>query len=120
MKSRIKYGIKVTLNLSVNVLGNSNDETDFSRRFMSTYTQVSRLRKTFANCLLANIKLPKTQLYKILQLGKFSARLSDSLMIQGLLLMKNAPTQLDKTVLINDSSIIKHFWIYRECTDNFK
>ena len=62
-KSGIKNGTEVTLNLSSNVIGNSNDEHNFPKLLL-TNTQVSRLRKVFADNSSANIKLSKTQLHK--------------------------------------------------------
>ena len=59
-KSGIKNGTEVTLNLSLNVIGNSNDETNFSYKSLSTNTLVSRLCKAFTNGSSANIKLSKT------------------------------------------------------------
>ena len=50
----------VTLNLSSNAVGESNDETNFLHRLLVTDTQVSRLCKAFANVSSANIKLSKT------------------------------------------------------------
>ena len=50
----INYGIEVTLNLSSNLIGNSNDETSFQHKL--TNTQVSKIRKAFANGSSANIK----------------------------------------------------------------
>ena len=38
-KSRVKSGSEVTLNLSSNVIGNSNDETNFLQRILLTNTQ---------------------------------------------------------------------------------
>ena len=48
---------------------NSNDETSFPNKLLLTKTQVSRIRKAFANGSSANVKLSKNQLSKILQLG---------------------------------------------------
>ena len=45
----IKNGTEVTLNFSSNVVGESNDETNFPRKLLLTNAQVSRLRKAFAN-----------------------------------------------------------------------
>ena len=47
-----------------NVIGDSNDENNVSNKLLLTNTQVSRLRKAFANNSSANIKLLKTQLNK--------------------------------------------------------
>ena len=59
--NKLKYGIKnvieVTLKLSSNVVGESNDENNFPYKLLSTNTQVSRLREAFANGSPANIKL---------------------------------------------------------------
>ena len=38
------------------MIGNSNDETNFSHKLSLTNTQVLRLLKTFANVSSANIK----------------------------------------------------------------
>ena len=69
LKSAIKDGTKVTLNLSSNVVGDSNDENNFPYKLLLTNTQVSKILKAFANGLSANIKLSKTELQKILKSG---------------------------------------------------
>ena len=60
LKSGIKNGTEVTLNLSSIVIGNSNDDTNFWHRLLLTNTEVSRLCEVFANNSSANIKLAKT------------------------------------------------------------
>ena len=65
-KSAIKNGTELSLNLSPNINGDSNDENNFSHKLLLTNTQVSKLRKTCANNYSANIKLTKTQLHKSL------------------------------------------------------
>ena len=45
LKSRIKIGAEVTLNLSSNLIGNSNDETNFPTKIMLTTAQVSKIVK---------------------------------------------------------------------------
>ena len=52
--------------LSSNVVGNSNDENNFLHKLLLTNTQVSKLRKAFANTSSADIKLSKTELHKII------------------------------------------------------
>ena len=69
LKSGIKNGAKATLKLSSNVIGETNDETNFPRKLLLTDT--SSLHKAFANGSSANIKLSKTQLSKMVILGKF-------------------------------------------------
>ena len=45
LKSGIKNGTEVTLKLSPNVVGDSNDENNFLHKLLLTNTQVSKLRK---------------------------------------------------------------------------
>ena len=75
LKSAIKNGTGVTLNLSSNIPGNSNDENNFPHKLLLTNSQVSSLCKVFSNSSSANIKLSKTQLCKIGQSGGFLGRL---------------------------------------------
>ena len=53
------------------MIGNSNDETNFPHKLLFTDTQVSKIRKAFANGSSTNKKLLKTQLYKTVQSRKF-------------------------------------------------
>ena len=101
LKSGIKNGTEVTLKLSSNVVGDSNDENNFPHKLLLTNTQVLRLRKAFANNSSANIKLSKTQLHKIGQSGGFLGKLLGSLLKGGLSLMKNLLKPLAKGVLIS-------------------
>ena len=55
VKKRVS-GNLVTLNLSSNVVGESNVETNFPHKLLLTDTQVSRICKAFANGSSANIK----------------------------------------------------------------
>ena len=48
LKSQIKNGVEVTLNLTSNMVDNSNDGSNISQKFL-TNTQVSKIRKAFAN-----------------------------------------------------------------------
>ena len=59
----------VTLNLSSNIVGNSNDKTNLPHKFLSTNTQISKICKALANGLSANIKYLKTQLPKMIESG---------------------------------------------------
>ena len=65
LKSGIKNGTEVTVNLSSNQIGNSNDETNFPQKILLTVTQVSIVCKAFGNVLLANKEFSKAQLSKI-------------------------------------------------------
>ena len=99
-KSAIKYGTEVTLKISSNVVGDSNDENNFPHKFLLTNTQVLRFQKIFANNSSANIKLSKTQLHKIGQSG-FLGRLLGSLLKTGLPLINNVFKALAKSILIS-------------------
>ena len=57
------------LNLLSNLIGNSNNKTNFSHKLLLTNTQVSKIRKAFANGSSADIKFLKTQLSKVIQSG---------------------------------------------------
>ena len=50
LKSGIKNGTEVTLKLSSNAVGSSNDENNFADKFLLTNTQVSKIRKDFPSC----------------------------------------------------------------------
>ena len=49
LKSEIKNNTKATLNLSLNLIGDSNDETDFLKRLLLNDVQISNFLKAFAN-----------------------------------------------------------------------
>ena len=60
LKLAVKNATEIALNLSSNMIGNSNDETNFLHNLLLTDKYVSKLRKTFANNSADNIKLSKT------------------------------------------------------------
>ena len=76
LKSGIKDGTEVTLNISLNAVGESNDENNFPHNLLLTSTQFLKLHKDFANNSSANINLSKTQLYKIGQSRGFLGKLT--------------------------------------------
>ena len=47
LKARIKNDPEVTLNLSSNLVSDSNGETNFPYKLLLTNTQLSRIRKVF-------------------------------------------------------------------------
>ena len=49
LKSGIKNGTEVTLKISSNLAWDFNDGNNFRHKLLLTNTQVSRLRKAFAN-----------------------------------------------------------------------
>ena len=69
--NKLKYTIKnetdVILRLSSNMIGKSDDETNFPHKLLITNRQVENLRKAFANYLSTDIKM--------IQLGGFLGRL---------------------------------------------
>ena len=71
LKYKIKNGTKVTLNLSSNLIGNYNDETNFPNKILFTDAQVWKIRKAFVNGSSANIKFSKTHLSKVIQSSGF-------------------------------------------------
>ena len=97
LKSGIKNGTQVTINLLTNAVGDSDDETNFLRKLLLTDRQISRMCKTFENRSSANTKLLKTQLQEIEQLGGFLGKIWGSLLKSGLSLMKNLFKPLAKS-----------------------
>ena len=90
LKSGIKNGSEVTLNLSSNVIGNSNAEYNFPHKLLLTNTQVLRLCKAYANNSSVDIKSS----------GWFLGKLLGSLLKTDLPLMKSLLKPLAKSVLI--------------------
>ena len=52
------------------MIGNSNDKTNFPHELLLTDRQVSSIRKALSNNSSVDIKFSKTQLLKMIQLGK--------------------------------------------------
>ena len=82
------------------MVGNSDDETNFAHELLLTNRQVANFRKTFANNLLVNLKLSKTQLSKMIQSRGFLGRLLGPLLKTGLPLIQNVIKSLAKSVLV--------------------
>ena len=100
LKSTIKNETEVTLKLSSNVVGDSNDENKFPHTFLLTNTQVLKTRKAFANGSSANTKLSKTHLLKIGESGGFLGRLLGPLLKTGSLFLGNILKPLAQSVLL--------------------
>ena len=60
LKSAIKSETDVVLTLSLNMVSNSDDETNFPHKLLLTNRQVANLCKVFANKTSTDIKLSKT------------------------------------------------------------
>ena len=97
-KSAMKNETKVVLRLSSNIIG--DNEINFPHKLLLTNRQVLNLRKAFVNNSSIDIKLSKTQLWKMIQSGRFLSRLLGSLLKTGLPLIKNVIEPLTKSVLI--------------------
>ena len=97
-KSAIKNENGIVLRLSSNIIGDNG--TNFPHKLLLTNRQVSNLRKAFSNHLSTDIKLSKTQLSKMIQLGGFLGRLLGPLLKTGLPLISNVIKALAKIVLI--------------------
>ena len=79
LKASIKNENDVVLRISSNMVGNSNDNTNFPHEFLLTNRQVANIRKAFAKNTSTDIKLSKTQLSKMIQSGGFLGNLLDKL-----------------------------------------
>ena len=82
------------------MVGNSNDNTNFTHELLLPNRQVANIRKAFAKNTSIDIKLSKIQLSKMIQSGGFFGRLLGPLLKTGLPLMKSVIKPLVKSVLI--------------------
>ena len=64
-KTKQKNKTERFLRLSSNIIGNSDDKTNFSHELLLTNKEVANLYKSFANNSSTDIKLSKTQLPKM-------------------------------------------------------
>ena len=67
LKSTIKNETEVVLRLSPNMIGDSNDETNFPHKLLLTDRQVSNIHKAFADNSSADITFSKTQKNSIIK-----------------------------------------------------
>ena len=100
LKSARKNETDVVLRLSSNMIGNSDDETNFPDKLLLTNRQVANLRREFAKHTSTDIKLSKTQSSKMIESGGFLGRLLGPLLRTGLLLMESVFKPLTKSVLV--------------------
>ena len=100
LKSAIKTKIEVVLRLSSNMIGSSDDETNFAHKLLLSNRQVANLHKVFENSSWNDIKLSKTQLFKMIQSEGFLGILPGPLLKTGLPLMKNVIKPSAKSALI--------------------
>ena len=100
LRSRIKNETELVLRLSSDMVGDSNDETNFPHKLLLTNRQVANLCKVFVNFLSTDIKLSKSQLSKTIRSEGILVRLFGPLLKTGLPLLKNVIKPLAKSVLI--------------------
>ena len=100
LKSSIKNETDIVLRISLNMVGNSNDNTNFPNELLLTNRQVENIREAFAKNTSTDIKLSKIQLAKMIQSGGFLGKLLGPLLKTGLPLIKNVIRPLAKSVLI--------------------
>ena len=100
LKSAIKNETDVVLRLSLNMIGNSDDKTNFPHELLLTNRQVANLCKAFAKHTSTDIKLSKAQLSKMIQSGGFLGRLSGPLIRTGLPLIQSVIKPLAESILV--------------------
>ena len=81
LNSAIKNETGLVWRLSSNMVG--DDETNFPHKLVLTNREVKNLRKAFASKSSTDINLSKTQLFKMIQLGRFLDRLLGPLLKTG-------------------------------------
>ena len=111
LKSSIKNETDVVLRISSNMVGNSNDNTNFPHELLLINRQVANIRQAFANHSSIDIKLSKTQLSKTIQsggflgnlLGKLAGRLSAAMFaIDGSIKKKMLGSGATTLIISND------------------
>ena len=113
LKSSIKNETDVVLRISSNLVGNSNDNTNFPHELLLTNRQVANIRKAFAKSRSTDIKLSETRLSKMIQsggfLGNLLGKLAVPLMKVAMPLAKNvlAPLGLSAAMSAIDGGIKK-------------
>ena len=100
LKSAIKNETDVVIRLSANMIGDSNDQTNFPHELLLTDSHVSSIRKAFSNNSSVDINFSKTQLSKMIQSAGFLGRLLGPLLKTGLPLISNVIKPLAKSLLI--------------------
>ena len=87
LKSAIKNENDVVIRLSPNMIGDSNDKTNFPYELLLTDRQVSSICKAFSNNSSIDIKFSK-----MIQSGEFLVKLLGPLLKTGLPMIKNVMT----------------------------
>ena len=99
LKSSIKNETGVVLRISLNMVSNSNDNTNFPHELLLTNRQVANIRKAFAKNTSTDIKLSKILFSKMIQsggfLGNLLGKLAGPLMKVAVPLAKNVLVPID-------------------------
>ena len=82
------------------MIGNSDHKINFPHELLLTNRQVANLRISFANNLSTDIKLSKTQIFKVIQSEGFLRRLLGLLLKTRLPQIKSVIKPLTRNVLI--------------------
>ena len=82
LKSAITNENEVAIRLSLSMIGDSNDKTNFPHELLLTDRQVSSICKAFANNSCVDIKFSITQLSNMIQSGGFLGKLLRALLKQ--------------------------------------
>ena len=122
LKSAIRNKTEVVLRLSCKMTDNSDDETNLPLNLLLTNTHIVGLRKAFANNLSVIIKLSKTQLFEMIQSGRFLGRPLGPLLKAGLPLAKIVLIALGLTAAVSaaEAEYIKSSWNLEHNTNNIK
>ena len=96
LKTTVKNKAGTTLRMSFKMF-NGND---LRHELLPTTRQKTKIRNSFNSNMSTDLKLSKTQIFKIIQSGGFLGRLLGSLPKNGLPLIKNVIKPLAKSVLI--------------------
>ena len=92
----VKDNTGTTLRISLKMF----NRNDLPHELLLTARQKTKLRNAFNNNMSTDLKLPKAQIFKIIQSGGFLGKLLGPLLKTGLPLIKNVIKPLAKSVLI--------------------
>ena len=90
------------MRLSWNIIGSSDDETNFPHKLLLTNRKVANICKVFANNSSTDVKFSKKKkkISKMIQSGELLGRFLGPLLKTGLPLMKNVIKPLAKSIFI--------------------
>ena len=107
LKSGRKNFAEVTLYLPSNVIGDSNYKANFPHKLLFTDTQISRRCKAFANDSLANMKLSKTQLSRMMHSEEYLCPLSLVVNSKKIILLNSGLNNRFTYSIIRKSDLLK-------------